>query len=258
MKITFIGAGSAFNKKDFQSNMLIEGESGKKLLLDCGNYATIAMQDMGIHGDNFADEIDAIYISHVHADHIGGLEEIAFCTFFNPNAPKIKLFCVSSLMHRLWDDSLKGGMGSYEGKVMHLTDYFECQPISTNIGFSWDGLQFQTVQTVHFMNGFEIVPSFGLLMRRIGKDNPTVFITTDTQFCPNQIHKFYDLATDVFHDCETAPFKSGVHAHYTDLESLSDSTRAKMWLYHYQPDPPQSPEEDGFQGFVQKGQVFEF
>ena len=42
------------------------------------------------------------------------------------------------------------------------------------------------------------------------------------------------MADIIFHDCETLPFKSGVHAHYEDLKTLDDKTRKKMWLYHYQ------------------------
>jgi len=38
MKIQFIGAGSAFNKDQGQSNALVISDSGKKLLIDCGSY----------------------------------------------------------------------------------------------------------------------------------------------------------------------------------------------------------------------------
>jgi hypothetical protein len=65
------------------------------------------------------------------------------------------------------------------------------------------------------------------------------------------------MADVVFHDCETYPFKSGVHAHYDDLVTLPKEQKAKMWLYHYGPDPKQNANKDGFCGFVQKGQTFE-
>lgn len=103
-----------------------------------------------------------------------------------------------------------------------------------------------------------IVPSYGLLITELTTPERTVFLTTDTQFCPRQIERFYDRSEAIFHDCETYPFKSGVHAHYDDLRTLPEATKKKMWLYHYGPDPKQRPEEDGFQGFVAKGQTFEF
>ncbi|RLI68993.1 MBL fold hydrolase [Candidatus Heimdallarchaeota archaeon] len=261
MKLTFIGAGSAFNKQDFQTNMILEGESGKRLLIDCGTYASFALQEMGIHSDDIAEKIDAIYISHQHADHAGGLEEIAFCTYFNPSSPRIKLFCVDTLMPRLWESTLKGGLESLEGKIVHLTEYFDCYPLQINKRFEWDELTIQPVQTVHFMNGFEIVPSYGLVVKGPSQTNGNItqlFITTDTQFCPNQIRMFYREADVIFHDCETSPFPSGVHAHYDDLLTLPECTKKKIYLCHYQPNPHQVPKEDGFLGFVQKGQIFEF
>lgn len=265
-KITAIGIGSAFNTKDFQSNFLIEGTSGKQMLIDLGSFGPIALEDLGINASNVGHKIDAIYVSHLHGDHIGGIEWLAFCTYFNPSAPKPKLFCVggnNGLMTQLWNKSLRGGLGSVEGKECTLTDYFEGHPLRVNETFKWDGLQFQPVQTIHVMNGMEIVPSYGLLIR---PDSPhghmalqyQLFLTTDTQFCPNQIEKFYGMADVILHDCETAPYYSKVHAHYDDLKTLPEETKTKMWLYHYQPDPPQDAKADGFLGFLQRGQVLEF
>lgn len=82
------------------------------------------------------------------------------------------------------------------------------------------------------------------------------FITTDTQYCPEQLKKIYDISDLIFHDCETMPFRSGVHAHYDDLATLPESVRSKMWLYHHA--EVREAEADGFRGFVEKGQEFMF
>ena len=257
MQITFIGAGSAFNKADGQTNLILTADSGKRMLIDCGNYCPQALRDMGVREKDYATYFDALYISHQHADHIGGLEELAFCTFFNPHKPKsLDLYCVDQLISGLWANSLSGGLDSIEGRLMHLTDYFTCHPLNVNAGFTWENIRCQTVQTVHVMGGFRIVPSYGLLLQE--EAGPTIFLTTDTQFCPHQISKFYDQADLIFHDCETAMFRSGVHAHYDDLCSLPEAVRRKMWLCHYQEGPTQQPITDGFAGFVAKGQTFDF
>jgi len=81
MKLQFLGVGSAFtlpNRElgqtledcDWQSNALITADSGKRLLIDCGSDIRFALWQMKM---SFAD-IDAIYASHCHADHIGGME----------------------------------------------------------------------------------------------------------------------------------------------------------------------------------------
>lgn len=255
MEITFAGVGSAFtDQRYYQSNMAITGCTGKRLLIDCGGDARFSFGELGATNANIIDWCDGVYISHLHADHIGGLEWLGFCTYFNPKPIKPKLFIVDTLVDDLWD-SLKGGMRSHEGKVMRLETFFDVHAIPINSSFIWDGVRFTPVQTVHIMDGMRIVPSYGLLIHGSSDDRPT-FLTTDTQFCPRQIEKFYDMSDLIFHDCETYPFRSGVHAHYDDLKILPESTKAKMWLYHYGPDPKQDPEADGFRGFIKKGQTF--
>jgi len=289
MKIQFVGAGSAFNKEDGQSNALVIADNGKKLLIDCGCYCWQFMQQM--EPTLGVTDIEGVYVSHLHADHVGGLEELAFCTYFNPSASKPKLYGNFRLMHDLWEQSLRGGLESVQAKQMDLDSYFDVLRIPDNGEFIWEGIGFKPVQTVHVVNDCTIKVSYGLLIRdgmqwtlnkkdtiNIGKPQPTVFFTTDTQFCPNQISDFYARADIIFHDCETSPFKSGVHAHYSELATLSREAKEKMVLYHYQPNPPQKQVldieprkdgngevqtrtmpvyEDGFLGFANAAQTFD-
>jgi len=284
MDIVFAGCGSAFTSPDYYQTMAIVEKNSRRLLIDCGSDARFALPEAFARSPipskvpTYLDTIDGVYISHLHADHIGGLEWLAFMTYFSPKVDwsipgaelfhkdvpfnwRPKLWANEDLMRRLWECSLRGGLESIEGKQMTLTDYFDCVPLKANEEFTWEGINLQPVQTVHVMSGYSIVHSYGLMMtapRKYADDppHPTIFYTGDTQFCPNQIQHFYDKADVIFQDCETAPFKSRVHAHYSDLLTLSEETREKMWLMHYQPNPKQDAEADGFSGFVQKGQVF--
>jgi len=252
MKIQFVGSGSAFNKIDGQSNLIVKSDSGKNLLIDCGTYCWSFMEKLIYKTTDF----DSVYISHLHADHIGGLEEIAFTTYFNPTVERPKLYCNDSLMPELWK-ALEGGLGSIQGKVVTLTEYFDCKPVEASGKFEWEGIEFIPVQTVHVMSGYHIKHSYGLMIT--SEAGIKVFFTSDTQFCPNQIQDFYDQADYILQDSETSPFKSGVHAHYDDLKTLSDETKSKMWLYHYQPDTDKEVAvSDGFRGFVNKEDEFDF
>ena len=251
MKLTFAGVGGAFAPTEYwQSNAIISSEkSNKVFLLDCGGDARHSLRELGVsHKD-----IDAVYISHLHTDHCGGLEWLGFCTYFDPECSKPKLFIVPSLIDPLWE-TLKAGMQSHEGVVLELTSFFDVIPVDVNSCFEWEECMLHPIQTVHVMNGNGIVPSYGLIIKT---KNKTTFFTTDTQFCPRQIEAFYNKADAIFHDCETYPFKSGVHAHYDDLRTLPETTKAKMWLYHYAPNPVQDAKRDGFLGFITKGQSFE-
>lgn len=238
--------------------MVVE-KNGKLLLIDAGSDIRHSIQELpyGINNGNIGTKIDAIWLSHLHADHVGGLEWIALCSKFVPPHRRPILYANDGLMNEAWEQTLRGGLQTIEGKVADLTDYFECKPIPANGEFLWEGILFQPIQTLHVVSGRKFQHSWGLLIRDGGEEKPTIFLTTDTQFCPRQLEKFYAMSDLIFHDCETAPFRSGVHAHYDDLKTLDKKFKERMWLYHYNQDvPPQDAKADGFAGFVAKGQSF--
>lgn len=227
MKVTFLGTGSAFTLKNFHTNILLT-KNGKNFLIDCGSDIRFSLTNKGF---SYKD-IDGVYISHAHADHCGGLEYLAFCSYFDPSIKeKIRLYGIGSLIRNLWKYSWKGGLASVQGQVNSLSDYFDIVTVRENETFVWEDMVFQPIETIHIMNGFSFVSSYGLMVK---DGNTTVFFTTDTQFAPNQIMDFYKMADVIIQDCETTPFKSGVHANFLDLCTLPEEIKSKMWLTHFQ------------------------
>lgn len=258
MKLTFLGTGSAFAMKNWQTNMLIEIDD-YKLLIDCGTDARFSLAEQGLsHLD-----INGVYISHLHADHVGGLEWLGFYTYFDPRCKfRPDLYISKSLAGRLWSNTLSGGMESIANKTNELATYFDVDKIDKNGDFSIESINFKPIQVVHIVNDASVEPTFGLM---ITDEDRKIFITTDTQYCPAQIMNFYEDADLIFQDCETIPFKSGVHAHYSELKELPEHIRKKMWLCHYQDNVIDDSYiwrirclDDGFAGFVEKGQTFEY
>jgi len=232
MRIKFLGTGSAFTLKNFQTNLAIE-QNGKWLLLDAGGDIRFSLKEAGL---SYKD-IDAVYVSHLHADHAGGIETLAFCSYFDPSMKdkKIKLFGSGELLRRGWEDSWKGGLESVQGKLLGLEDFFNLNPVKPNSSFWWEGIQFDLVQAIHIMNGYCIVPCYGLMIKPQIMSPRTIFWTADCQFCPHQILDFYKQADLIIQDCETNTFaKSGVHAHFSDLLTLPEEIKKKMILIHYQ------------------------
>jgi len=256
-KLICLGTGSAFAMKNFHSNYLLEHE-GQRMLIDAGSDIRWSLVERGFTYKDF----NSIYISHLHSDHSGGLEFLGFVSYFTPKFPKYKLYLSEALKDDIWSKTLSGGMGSLEGKVCDLQTYFDVQAIKKNESFVWNGLTIIPVQTVHFMNGFVVIPSFGLIIKKNGY---SVFLTTDTQFCPNQIKVFYDMCDIIIHDCETGPYKSGVHAHFSELITLSEDVKKKMYLTHYNDNVlddfegwQKKANHNGLAGFLKKGQILEF
>lgn len=257
MRIVPLGCGSAFTILDWQSNFLIE-ENGKKMLIDAGSDIRFSLKDVGL---SYKD-IDALYITHLHADHIGGGEYLGFCSFFDPSKGKIKLFGQSDVINLAWQ-AWSPGMSSVQGRIMGLHDYFDVTSVENNWSFLWERIHFDIVQSVHIMNGFSIVPTYGLMVHQ-ALSPKKLYITSDAQFNPNQIRDFYKMADVIIQDCETA-YKSGVHAHYDELKTLEPEIKSKMWLTHRQDnvlakwdDWKKKASDDGFLGFMQKGVAIEW
>ncbi|MCA1971513.1 MAG: MBL fold metallo-hydrolase [Caenispirillum sp.] len=247
-RLVFLGSGSAFTGAgNWQSNMLLESPGGRRLLIDCGGDIRFSLAEQGL-GPR---DIDAVYVSHLHADHVGGLEWLAFTNHFGPTRRRPVLFAAPEIADALWNHCLRGGMElNGEGRA-DLSTYFQVETSAS--GFEWDGTPFRLVPVRHVAGGGACMPAYGLRFPLNGRQ---VLLTTDACFQPDALAGHLETADLVFHDCETAPHPSGVHAHYRELVTLPLALKRRMWLYHHQGGALPDARADGFLGFVAKGQVF--
>ena len=76
--VVFIGTSDAFGSGGRrQSATLVRAPNGA-FLLDCGMTTCTGLCDLGIERD----EIDAILVSHFHADHFGGIPPFLLATIY--------------------------------------------------------------------------------------------------------------------------------------------------------------------------------
>lgn len=252
MNIRFLGVGPAFGGSDqYQSNLLIRTEAGRCLLLDCGGDIRFSLAECGVP----TEDLEALYVSHLHGDHIGGMEWLALVSRFGPRPWRPRLLCEAAQLERLWHQALRAGLEYVDGARLGLEDYFDCQPLSLERPFHWAGLRGELVKMPHVRAAVGEHPSFGLVLQEGA--GPSVFISTDTRFAPDILLPIAARVALIFHDCETSPAITGVHARYEELRTLPDGVRARMWLYHHHPAPHLHPQADGFRGFVTKGQAFQ-
>ena len=252
--LQFLGSGSAFTvgSNNFQSNILLVNENDEKLLLDCGSDIRFSLFRAGYSYLDISD----IYISHLHTDHVGGLEYIGFNSKFNPDKDLPTLHIHEALKDDIWQKTLSGGMRYLDGKIVEIDSFFKLSAIPDNKYFVWSGIKFKPIQVIHINSKEQnLMPSYGLFFKINGQQ---IFLTTDTQFSPDELRTYYEQADVIFQDCETSSIPSNVHAHYRDLRELSSKIKSKMWLYGYQAGALPDAEADGFKGFVACGQKFKY
>ena len=235
LDLTFIGTGSAFSKKFFQNNIIVV-KKDTHLLVDCGTRATEALALLGLS----VSQIDNYLITHTHADHIGGLEEVMLVNRYQMHR-KTKLIVPERLRKILWPMSLRGGASFNEekdGVNLEFEDFWDpivptkvkggdrelCEVEVGDIGL-------RLFRTIHIPDSTpdwrSSFPSYGLIL------DGRVLFTADTRYDPEMV---VDLDAEygfeaIFHDCQL--FTGGVHASLDEIAGLPAAIRAKTHLMHY-------------------------
>lgn len=307
MKVTALGVNSAFAVGEvlslpgegpikkayvpkFQSNFLLEFDIGKekpyRFLFDMGSDIRHSLlYSAGLK----VGDIDAIYVSHCHADHTGGIEGIALSTFFNPfwrpqkkswldskgdinilnllmrddNAAfpddcKPELFAHRDVMGEVWKAAAPGLKTLQGVRDVKLDTYFTLRPMTSNVSKKIkDGNRewiFYTIESTHVMSGTASMPTFGLMWEC--SDGKKIYMPSDTMLLmPPSMKTFYVKADVVYQDTETGP-KSGVHSHIDDIEATDPEIKKKLYLYHYNEEP--KVDESTYKGILRTGDVHEW
>lgn len=240
LKLVMIGTGSAFAKKYFNTNSIWQTKDFT-LLVDCGITAPMALHNAGIS----MDEIDGVLITHLHGDHVGGLEEIAFQFKFKFNRKPI-LFIPEKLVHPLWENSLKAGVA--DDSSSSLEDFFQVKLLQedepTTIA---EGLIIEIIQTEHIPGK----ASYSLII------NDDIFYSADMKFHPELLHRLEreGRCRLIFHDCQLHG-QGVVHTTLQELMSLPQSLQEKIILMHYDDDMEDFIGQTGPMWFIKQNQPY--
>lgn len=235
LELFFIGTGSAFTKRQYQTNLLIV--KGKDhLLVDCGTKCPQALAELGLP----VTQIDNFLITHSHADHIGGLEEVGLMGRY-VTKKKPLMVINETYQYILWDMSLRGGCAYNEEEardMLTFSDFWtikrpQWMPDYPRETFNVDigGLNIKMFRTKHIPDSSsDWQSSFwscGVII-----DNRVMF-TSDTRYDYDLVDlyesKFKFEA--IFHDCQF--FTGGVHAGIEELKQFGPEVKKKMYLTHY-------------------------
>lgn len=148
MKIKFIGTGSGkTGLKRFHSSFLLE-EDRRKILFDAGDSIARAL----LHANVEFNEIDAIIISHYHADHFAGMASLITQMKLNGRTEPLEVFT-----HSMHVENLRLFLNTAYMFEEILDFDFRISPFETNeIVKLGSNLEFIARQNSHIVNKYNI------------------------------------------------------------------------------------------------------
>lgn len=214
LALRFLGVGSAQAPELGSACGVLERDGEPLLMIDCGAEALSA------YLDRYAKPPRAIYITHTHMDHVGGLERLFYKIYFDEHLRgSVRLYAHAALV-----PLLQARIADYpevlaEGGA-NFWDAFRLVPLSR--GFWCEGLWFDVFATRHHAPH----TSFGLALAG------SMVWTGDTRPVPEMLGAYAANEELVAHDCALVGNPS--HTGLDDLErEYPADLRRRLVLYHY-------------------------
>jgi ribonuclease BN (tRNA processing enzyme) len=236
-----LGVGDAFSALHYSSGLAVEAD-GRWLLVDCPHPIRKVLREASAKAGLELDvgSFEAVVITHLHADHCAGLEDLAyFCRFALNRKPR--LVAHPAVLARVWTGRLAAGMDAlsdpsdWESRPMRLEDYFELVPLDERRPVEVAGFEIACRPTRHH------VFTTALRIRAGGRE---LGLSSDTAHDPALIE--WLSRSDLFLH-ETG---QGIHTPYAALAALPADVRARMRLIHF-PDDFEPP--DGGVALAEEG-----
>jgi ribonuclease BN (tRNA processing enzyme) len=248
--LSVLGSGAAFSRRYGTTCSVLTLPDGARWLIDCGRQAPEQLASVGLGWH----QLDGQLVTHVHGDHVFGLEEFAFVRYYcsgerrdavMKGGPRPKLMAHSAVRAELWEvlgPSLRYRSDATGTPVAgELGDYFELlAPVRVEPPrqaawnhaevFSSGELEIIARETRHVhgkpCTSFEIA-----LPETSGR---CAWWSGDSVVDPQLFERLAPRTSVFFHDCTFKEFPGQVHGLFSDFEKLPASLREKIVLMHHE------------------------
>jgi ribonuclease BN (tRNA processing enzyme) len=225
LRLLTLGVGDAFSALYYSTCLALEAD-GHWLLVDCPHPIRKILRESGLAAGISLDveQIGALALTHLHADHSSGVEGLAFFARFLLGR-RLPLLAHPEVLAHLWDNHLSGGMAAATLEpgtapvYRRLEDFFEVRPLGEEQPVEVGPFSVLCRPTPHS------IPTTALRIRAGGR---CLGYSADTTFDPALID-WLAAADLIVH--ETNP--GLMHTPYEDLARLPAAVRARMRLIHY-------------------------
>ena len=218
-RLVCLGCGDAFSALWYSSSLAFES-AGRWLLIDCPHPIRKILRESAAPVAGPADlrDIDAVVLTHLHADHASGVEGFAYYNMFVLGRRPV-LLAHSLVANELCSRWIAGPTDANAAEL--LAERFEFHALHEGASTAWGPFEIECRRTCH------PIPTFAL---RIASGGWRVGYSADTAFDPGLI--------DWLSDCDLIIHETnhGIHTPYEDLARLPEGIRSRMRLIHYPDD----------------------
>jgi ribonuclease BN (tRNA processing enzyme) len=221
MDLIALGTGGALSAERYSTSLALQVD-GHTLLIDCPHPMRKMMREA--EGQLDVGDVDALVLTHLHADHASGLEGFAFFSYFVLQRP-VRLIAHPETARGLWEDHLAITMSRLIGPdgtpkpPMVFEDYFHLVPLIPGEAVVEGPFVIEGRGTVHH------IPTLAL---RIAAGGRMLGYSADTAFDPSLIQWLAE-GDLVVHETNYG----GAHTPYEALVGLPLAIREKLRLVAY-------------------------
>jgi len=222
-EVVVLGVGDTFSERHHTFGLLLSCD-GFRLAIDLPDVYRRVLADAAARAARplALTDIDHVLVTHVHGDHVNGLEGVAFFKHFAQGRP-LQLITSDEVRSVLWEQRLVASMSQlWDGNAfrrLSFEDYFAWTPLRWDRAVTVGPFQIRARLTRHH------VPTSALLVEAAGR---TLGISSDTAFDPALL-SFLEPADLIIHETNYGP----AHTPYASLAALPPEARTKLRLIHY-------------------------